>query len=123
MGIAQPVQQAIAGRDADADPAVGAVIDAAGAPRGGAGVDDLREGGVAGHSEPLGLQHLGQRAGQVQAVQRDDRPFARFDPHDFGVVARFGHWKDAAAIGKHQQFGIDHVMRVFGAAAIAHRAR
>ncbi len=44
----------------------------------------------------------------MEALQRENRAQAWFDPEDLGIVARVRHREDSAAIGEHQEFGFDH---------------
>src|SRR5688500_8399591 len=67
---------------------------------------------VAGDLEPAGPEPSRQRAGQVEAVERDDRPATRFDPEDVAGVAAVGHRENAGGIAPQQHSRIE---------ALAHR--
>src|SRR5690606_742363 len=58
---------------------------------------------VAGHSEPVLPDGFGERAGYLEAVERDDCPLAGLDPIELLIVATVGHREDAAAISHQQQ--------------------
>ncbi len=97
MRVARPVQGGIAGGDTVADPAFGMA-----GTRGGASGHDFGKGGVVRHLETAALQDLRERAREMKAVQRDDRPVARLHPEDFALGPRIGHRENAAAIGQQQ---------------------
>ena len=119
--LAQFMQPLIAGGDAPADPAFAVFAPA----RCGAGLHHRGEGGVAGDGEAAPPQSARQRAREVEAVQWQDRPAPWLHPEDLGVLAVVGHREDAAAIGKHQQVGVDdrRLGRRVHPAALAGRAR
>jgi hypothetical protein len=64
----------------------------------GAGPDDLAKGLVAGHREATLPKRSRERAGDVEAVERDDRPVARLDPEDVPGMAAVRHWENAGGI-------------------------
>jgi hypothetical protein len=103
MRLPHRMQLLVARRDAVADPAFTAAV----AARGGTGIHDIGESCIAGEREALAPQRAGKRARQVEPVERQDGSLARFDPEYLGIVTMIGHGKDAAAVGEHQQFGID----------------
>ena len=99
MRLAEFVKPLVARGDAVADPAFAAAV----APRRRAVVHHIGESAVARHREPPAPQGPGKRAGEMEAVEREDRAFARLYPENLRVVAMVGHGKDAAAISEHQQ--------------------
>jgi len=102
MGLAMAVQRAVAFGDAVADPAV------LGLEAGrGAGIDHRVKGLVAGYAEAPAPQGARKAAGKVKPAQRQDRPHARLDPIDFGIVAAVRHRENPGAIGLEQQFRRD----------------
>jgi hypothetical protein len=103
MRLSHCVQLLVARGDAVADPAFAAAV----AARRGAGVHDFGKSCVAGEREALAPQRARQRVRQVEPVERQDRPLARLDPEYLGIITMIGHGKDAAAVGEHQQFGVD----------------
>jgi len=105
MRVAELVEPLIACRDAVADPAFAAALLVS--SRRGTGLHHIGEGGVARDGEAPAPQRPRQRAREVEAVQRQNRPLARLDPEYLGIVAMIGHREDAAAIGEHQQLGVD----------------
>ena len=102
MSRAYFVQCKVAAFDSVTDPRAAAI-----APGTGAGADHFGKGGVAGHRKCAFAQNLGQRARAVETVQWQDRPAARFDPENLGIVARIRHRKHAGAIRHQQQFRVD----------------
>ena len=73
----------------------------------GAGQQHLVKCAVAGDREASRSHALGQRAGQMESFQRNDRPVARLDPEDIAGVAAVGHGKDAGGIAPEQHPGIE----------------
>lgn len=108
MGMAQCMKAFVAGLDAMADPAPAFVVAVrADAARRGAGVHDLRKGGVAGDREASAPQGASERMRHVEAIERKSRAEAWLDPEDFRIVAAVRHRKNSAAIGQHQEFRLD----------------
>ncbi|KTR85124.1 hypothetical protein NS277_00695 [Novosphingobium barchaimii] len=103
MGMAQRMKPLIARLDAVADPAF--MLFRA---RGRTGIQHIRKGGVARHREPPAPQSASERLREMKPIERQDRAQAGLDPEDIGIVTPVGHGKHAAAIGQHQQFGINH---------------
>lgn len=97
------VQGLVACLNTAADPATVLPI-----ARRGACFKHLRERGVARHGEAVASHGTGQRLRQVEAIKRQDRAQSRLNPEDFRIIAAVRHRKDAAAIGKHEQFRLDH---------------
>lgn len=106
MGMPQPVQVLVARLDAMADPAT-AILPRARRARRRAGFHDVAEGLIAGHREAPAPQRAGQRVRQAKAIQRQDRAQPGLDPEDFRIVTPIRHREDPAAIGQHEQFGLD----------------
>ena len=109
MGMAKPVQVQITRDDPLADPALatGGVILGLGGARRGAGLHDFAKGFIAAHAKAPAPQGSRQRARAAEVVERQDRAGIRLDPEYVGIIPAVGHRKDAAAIGEHQQLGID----------------
>ena len=107
MGMARAVQADVGLHDPFADPGFRMI-------RAGlrAGADDLFERAVDRHGKAIGAQHLAQAFGDMQPIQRNDRPVARLNPEYLGVFALVSHREDAAAIG--QQKGLDRDGRANG---------
>jgi hypothetical protein len=98
MGVAAGVKDGVAFFYVGIDPGLLAL---------GAMANDLREGGVARDGEDAGADRVPQRAGEVEAIERQDRPPLRLDPEHVGRVATVGHRKDADRIGPEERFGVD----------------
>ena len=75
--------------------------------RGSASLQDFAERFVATDPQGAPAQGPRERAGEVESVERQDRPLPRLDPEDLGIVARVGHREDAAAVGEQQQRRVD----------------
>lgn len=103
VSVPKFVQALVGCGNAVADPAFAAAALA----RGGASLHDFGKSGVACHRKAAAPQCARQRPRQGEPIERQDRPFARFHPEHFGIVAVVGHRKDAVAIGQHQQAGFD----------------
>jgi hypothetical protein len=71
-----------------------------------AAVDDLSEGPVAGDREAPLAKRPRQRAGDMEAIEREDRPVARLDPENVLCMAAVGHRENARRITAQQQSGI-----------------
>ena len=67
-----------------------------------AGGDHLAKRPVGGHYEPVGLDRLGKRAGEVKAVKGQHAAFLGLDPEHLVGIAVVRHRKDAAGIGAEQ---------------------
>jgi len=73
----------------------------------GASGDDRREFAVVGHFETAGAQRSPERAREVEAVERKDRPVARLDPEQLGRIAAVGHREDPGGITLQQQARVE----------------
>jgi hypothetical protein len=62
---------------------------------------------IGGNMKPLLPNGLGQRMGQMKAIQRQDRPPLRLNPIDFLRRPIVGHGKDANGISLQQQHRVD----------------
>src|SRR3954465_8486278 len=60
--------------------------------------DDRGEIAVVSYLEATGSKRAPKRARQVKAMERQDRPVARFDPEQVGRVAAVGHRENAGGI-------------------------
>ena len=102
MGMASPVQRAIARLDPVADPAFAILI-----ARRGTGIDHCVEIGIAGDLKPVLPDGFAQAFGENQSIEWDDRPFARLDPEHLIIAAVIGHGKDSRTIGAQQKINRD----------------
>ena len=57
--------------------------------------------------ELVGPDGLAQRTGNMQSLQRQDRPFLGFHPEDFRIIPAVGHGKYPHRIGPQQDIEID----------------
>lgn len=73
----------------------------------GAKLDDPCKVPVGGDTEPVAPDRLGQRMGNMEAIQRHDRPPLRLDPVNLIRPPVIGHGKHADCIGLQQQQRID----------------
>ncbi len=103
MGVAVLMEADIARLDLGVDPGV--------VPR-RAVAKDIGKGPVAAHLEAIGTKLLAQRMGEMEAVERKDRPPPRLDPEDVLRVAAVGHRKDADRVGAQKEVRIEHLHRV-----------
>ncbi|GGN41395.1 hypothetical protein GCM10011349_03410 [Novosphingobium indicum] len=109
MGLTHLVQVFVAGLDAMADPAAPVVVLAGRLSWCGAGLHNLRKGGIAGHLEAAAAQGAGQRSREMEAVERKNCAQARFHPEDFRVVAAVRHRENPGAVCEHEKIGLDQV--------------
>ncbi len=113
MGMALRVQAAIGVDDGGVDPAF---LAAPGFRR--AQGDHALEGTVMAVQETLLLQHLRQRAGQVEAVKREDAAPPWFHPEHILVLAGVRHGEKPGGIGPQQQARIEPPHRAGSAARV-----
>ena len=102
MREAEPVQIAVSILDLPVDPgrrAIGRRLRTL--------ADDGREVRVETDREALAPDGLGQRMGQPETVQRQDRALLGLDPVDIARIAPVRHREDANGIGLKQQQRID----------------
>ncbi len=106
MGMTAAVQRAVRLLDLAVDPGFGPTA-------GGlcARLDDPGEGAIRGDLEAVGPQPFGERARQVELVERQDAALLGFDPEDVGRIAAVGHREDADRIGTQQQIGVNRLGR------------
>jgi hypothetical protein len=97
MGMAEAIELNIGRDDVFADPAVFAI-----GLGFGTGAHHAREILIDGDGEPPTPKRAGQRAGQMEAIQRQHAASLGFDPIDIGIVATFSHGKNTGAIGAQQ---------------------
>lgn len=97
MGKTMGVQRAIGLFDRMIDPGRWAI-------RRGLGAQGqyLRKGAVGGHAETVAAQRPGERAGQVESIERQRRPALGLYPVDVVIIPVVGHGKDADRIGLKQ---------------------
>src|SRR5206468_12458717 len=69
--------------------------------------DDRGEIAVVSYLEATGSKRAPKRARQVKAMERQDRPVARFDPEQVGRVAAVGHRENAGGITLQQQARVE----------------
>lgn len=81
----------------------------------------VHEGTVGSDTKAIAPDRLAERAGDMEARQRQDRPPARLHPEDIGIVGRMGHRKYADAIGPQQHDGIDDSVMHGGCQALRPR--
>ncbi len=67
--------------------------------------DDAGKVAIGGHAKPIPPDRLGQRMGDVEAVERHDRPPLRLDPINVLRLAIVGHGKhaDSVSLQQHQR--------------------
>lgn len=70
-------------------------------------LDDALKGCVGGDRETILPHRFGQRARDIQPIERHNRAHFWFDPKYVGVIARIGHRKNSGRIGTQQQIGIN----------------
>jgi hypothetical protein len=99
MGVAGFVQPVVAALDRGVDPGLGPLR---------ATADDGGEGGIAGDGEDVGAQRLAERAGEVEAIEREDRALAGLDPENLARFPAVSHREDADGISAQQQIGIEN---------------
>jgi len=102
MGRALLVQGQIGPFDSVTDPGAAAI-----APWSGTFPDHSSEGCIAGHFESAFAQDFRQRARAVETIERQDRPAARFNPENLGIVARIRHREHTCPVCQQQHFGVD----------------
>ncbi len=102
MGVAAREQPAIGGDDRRIDPRLGTL-----GRRLGASCHDAGKVAVGGDAEALRAQHLGETAGQMKAVERQDAALLRLDPEHVARGAVVGHREDAERIGAEQHLGVE----------------
>ena len=79
-------------------------------------LDDPLERGIDGQAETAHLDELPERAGEVEAVQRQHAAQLGLDPIDAGRAAMIGHGEDAHGIGAQHQVRVQLLLGRLGAA-------
>ena len=109
MGMAGAVKREHRALELGVDPGLLAV---------GAGGDDGREVAVMGDREFARAKRPPERAREMEAVERNDRPVARLDPEQLIRLAAVGHREDAGGIALEQQARVEatHALPICGTA-------
>lgn len=102
MGVAGGVEQRVAALDLGVDPGLLAI---------GAAAEDGAERPVRAHLVAAGTDRLAQRAGEMEAVERQDRAAPRLDPIDVAGVAAVRHREDPDRVGAQQKVRVDDLHR------------
>jgi hypothetical protein len=102
MGQPQPVQVQKGGFDFAVDPCLAPAIDAFGAQ-----ADDPGKIAVDADDETVLPDRLRQRFGNMELIERQNRPLLRLDPEGLLVFPRVGHGKDAVGISVQEQVDVD----------------
>ena len=109
MGMAAAVECEAGGLDLAIDPGLRPIV------RGlCAGGDDVAEGLVDRYPKMVAADRLGERARQVEMVERQYAATMRLDPEYVGRVATVRHGKHAGGIGPEQQVDIELMHRCGG---------
>src|SRR5258708_38201235 len=77
----------------------------------GAAGDHASEVAVVGDLEPAEANGSPERAREVEAVERNDRPLARLNPEQFVRVAAIGHRENSRRIALKQQAWVETTHR------------
>lgn len=107
MGVTLGVEIEEHGFDRLADPGFGAIGLGLGAEP-----DQLAEIAIGGHLEAIGGDRLPERAREVEAVQRQDRPPLGLHPINGFGLAMIGHREHADRIGAEHQFRVEPFHRL-----------
>ena len=73
----------------------------------GAGDDDGGTGAVAGDREGAALDGSAKRAGEMEGIERQNRPQAWLDPEQILGIAAVGHREDAGRIALQKEAGVE----------------
>lgn len=106
MGETDVVQMPVGALDRMVDPGRRPVV-----RRLRAKLDDPREIAIGRDPEPLPPDRLGQRMGDVEAIERHDRPPFRLDPVNLVRLAIIGHGEHADSVGLQQHQRINRHQR------------